>query len=83
MYHVLPHTTKLGKTGVTRGALSAHELAAPDLNLKMDAESLRLVEIASLGSASQSSSMGFSPNSGIPFAEAFIPLTFKLDHSSK
>ena len=57
MYHVLAHTTKHGKTGVTRGALSAHELAAPDL--KMDAESVRLIEIASFGSVSQSSSMGF------------------------
>ena len=57
MYHVLAHTAKHGKTGVTRGALSAHELAAPDL--RMDAESLRLIEIARVGSASQSSSMGF------------------------
>ena len=58
MYHVLAHTRKHGKTGITKGALSALELTAPDL--QMDAESLRLIEVASLNKlASQSSPVGF------------------------
>ena len=57
MYHVLAHTRKHGKTGITKGALSALELTAP--GLQMDAESLRLIEVASLnGLASQSSPGG-------------------------
>lgn len=58
MYHVLAHTEKHGKTGVTKGSLSARELTAPDL--QMDAESLRLIEVTGLsGSGSQASSAGF------------------------
>ena len=58
MYHVLAHTAKHGRTGVTKGALSARELTAPGLQIA--AESLRLIEAASLsGSASQSSLAGF------------------------
>ena len=58
MYHVLAHAAKHGRTGVTKGALSARELTAPDLQI--GAESLGLIEAASLsGSASQSNLAGF------------------------
>ena len=58
MYHVLAHTAKHGRTGVPKGLSQLVNLLHP--SLQIDAESLRLIEVASLnGSASQSSVAGF------------------------
>ena len=46
MSHVLARTRTHGRTGVTKGTLSALDLMAPEL--QMDAASLRLIEAASV-----------------------------------